>query len=173
MKANLRDVSESDLARRRERGLDRWDEMWEGVLHMGPAPAFEHQRIQTMLAVFLVPLLEKTRRGTLVVGVNVFNDASPVEDYRIPDFAFVGVGHENLVESDGIHGKGLVAGRRNVRQAALLCRCRSARGHRGGSRFEETRGVSTRGRAVSRHRGGSRGLGDLGGAQGALSPHTR
>jgi hypothetical protein len=32
VKAILRDVSEDDLARRRQRGLDRWDEMWEGVL---------------------------------------------------------------------------------------------------------------------------------------------
>ncbi len=109
MKAILRNISDEDLARRRKLGLDHWDEMWEGVLHMAPAPAFEHQRIQTLLAGFLVPLFTTKGRGTIVVGVNVFNDASPSEDYRIPDFSYIAPGHESLVRSDGIHGEGLDA----------------------------------------------------------------
>lgn len=30
-------LTAEELARRRATGIDRWDEMWEGVLHMTPA----------------------------------------------------------------------------------------------------------------------------------------
>jgi hypothetical protein len=33
------------LERRRRSGLDRLDEVWEGVLHMVPAPSGEHAYI--------------------------------------------------------------------------------------------------------------------------------
>src|SRR2546426_11675351 len=45
MKGVILQVSEEALARRRQTGVDRYDEMWEGALHMAPAPAYEHQRI--------------------------------------------------------------------------------------------------------------------------------
>lgn len=97
-------MSPEDLARRRLTGIDRWDEMWEGVLHMAPAPAFEHQRIVDELIAFLMPLLRARGRGTLVSGVNVFNEASGPEDYRIPDLTFVAAGSESRIAADGIRG---------------------------------------------------------------------
>jgi len=75
VKAVLLEVDPSLLEQRRRLGLDRWDEMWEGVLHMSPAPAREHQRILTELLVFLVTLLRRTARGTILPGINVFNEA--------------------------------------------------------------------------------------------------
>ena len=30
---------------RRRRGADRWDEMWDGVLHMVPPPGSDHQTL--------------------------------------------------------------------------------------------------------------------------------
>ena len=62
------------LEQRRRLGLDRWDEMWEGVLHMAPAPANEHQRVVGELLVFLVPLLRRTGRGEIRIGINVFDE---------------------------------------------------------------------------------------------------
>ncbi len=50
-------VTDQELAHRRSIGLDRWDEMWEGVLHMTPAPSLEHQRILGRLVAFLEPRL--------------------------------------------------------------------------------------------------------------------
>ena len=41
------------IDRRRRAGLDRLDEVWEGVLHMIAAPSFEHARITQQLAVLL------------------------------------------------------------------------------------------------------------------------
>lgn len=106
MKAVLREVTEADLARRRSLGLDRWDEMWEGVLHMAPAPMYEHQRILDELIAFLIPLMKRRGRGTLVSGVNVFNETSKKPDYRIPDLSFVAAGHETLIAEDGIRRGG-------------------------------------------------------------------
>lgn len=104
MKAVLLQVSDADLDRRRKLGLHRWDEMWEGVLHMPPAPFFRHQRLNYKIGTFLEKVIEGNGRGTLAPDVNVFNDASGVEDYRIPDFSFVARGREAIIGEDGIHG---------------------------------------------------------------------
>lgn len=104
MKGLLLKVTERELENRRRIGLDRWDEMWEGILHMAPAPAFEHQRLQLELGAFLLSLLRRTGRGTLAMAVNVFNESSSVEDYRIPDFSFVGARNLGNLRSDGIRG---------------------------------------------------------------------
>ena len=106
MKAVLLEVSPEELARRKLTGIDRWDEMWKGVLHMAPAPADEHQRMLDELIVFLLPLLRRAKRGTLRSGINVFNEASPEEDYRIPDLTFVATGREAILAKDGVRGGG-------------------------------------------------------------------
>ena len=41
------------LERRRRLGLDHKDEVWEGVLHVVPAPEVRHARISQQLAVIL------------------------------------------------------------------------------------------------------------------------
>ena len=104
MKAVLLEVSPQDLERRRKLGLDRWDEMWEGVLHRTPAPNVPHQRAQRDLGSFLNSLLSRKHRGEVLSGVNVFNDASAESDYRIPDHSYVKSGRESAIEENGIHG---------------------------------------------------------------------
>lgn len=106
MKAVVLHVTDEELAERHRRGLDRFDEMWEGVLHMAPAPDYEHQRIVTAIAGFLPSLCERRRRGVLVIGINVFNEASAAPDYRIPDFTFIAAGNERLLARDGVRGGG-------------------------------------------------------------------
>jgi hypothetical protein len=44
---------EALLERRRRLGQNRFDEVWDGVLHMIPAPSYEHQRLSQRLAVIL------------------------------------------------------------------------------------------------------------------------
>ncbi len=106
MKAVVTDISQAERARRKLTGIDRYDEMWEGVLHMAPAPYNEHQRILGELVAFLLPILKRTRRGTLCVGINVFRETSPKEDYRIPDLTFVAAGREAILAKDGVRGAG-------------------------------------------------------------------
>jgi Uma2 family endonuclease len=106
MRAVLLEVSPAELAHRKAIGADRWDEMWEGVLHMTPAPGNEHQRILDELLIFLVPLLRRRGRGTLRSGINVFDESSPAESYRIPDATFVAAGREAILVDDGVRGGG-------------------------------------------------------------------
>jgi Uma2 family endonuclease len=103
MRAVLVHVTDSELANRRARGLDRWDEMWEGVLHMIPAPSLQHQRILDDLIVFLAAHLRVTKRGQLVSGINVFRSS---DNYRIPDLTFVANGREQIFSVDGVRGGG-------------------------------------------------------------------
>ncbi|MBI2920814.1 MAG: Uma2 family endonuclease [Planctomycetes bacterium] len=104
MKAVLVHVTDRELAQRRRLGLDRYDEMWEGVLHRAPAPDYEHQRIKLKLCTFLDALLSSNARGLPALEVNVFDDAAPETDYRIPDIAFLAPARGNLLARDGIHG---------------------------------------------------------------------
>ena len=101
VKALILEISPAELARRRRTGEDRWDEMWKGVLHLSPAPAYEHQRILDRLLFFLMALLEKTGRGSIVSGINVFLSD---DDYRIPDLTFVASGHESILVEEGARG---------------------------------------------------------------------
>jgi Uma2 family endonuclease len=104
MKAIVLHVTDEELAERRRRGLDRFDEMWEGVLHMAPAPAYEHQRIVSEIHLFIGSLGNRQQRGVLAIGINLFNEASAVPDYRIPDFTFIAAGRERLIARDGVRG---------------------------------------------------------------------
>jgi Uma2 family endonuclease len=101
MRAVLVHVTDQELADRRSKGLDRWDEMWDGVLHMTPAPTLEHQRLLDRLIEFLAPLLRASGRGRLVSAINVFGDAA---NYRIPDLTFVTAGREFILHEDGVRG---------------------------------------------------------------------
>jgi Uma2 family endonuclease len=103
MRAVLSHISEQELAERRARGLDIRDEMWEGVLHMTPAPKVEHQRMLDELIRFVGGLLAGTRRGTLLSGINVFRRD---DDYRIPDLSFIAAGREAILHEDGVRGGG-------------------------------------------------------------------
>jgi len=68
--------------RRRVSGLDRLDEVWEGVLHMVPAPSFAHAQIAQQLAEILGP---PARAAGLTAAMHEFNLGESDDDYRIPD----------------------------------------------------------------------------------------
>jgi Uma2 family endonuclease len=76
------------LADRHARGLDRFDEVWEGVYVMAPAPNDEHQQVTTRLSCPFLDVVEDAGLGTVRIGVNLAAD--PVDwqhDYRVPDLA--------------------------------------------------------------------------------------
>ena len=80
--------------------------MWEGVLHMAPAPSYEHQRIVDELIAFFLPLLKRSQRGILRAGINVFRESDRNEDYRIPDLTFIAAGNQKIIVDDGTRGGG-------------------------------------------------------------------
>ncbi len=67
--------------RRRRSGLDRLDEIWDGVLHMVPAPSGPHSTVEWQLAHLLKPLAE--RAGLHACGQ--FNLGESEHDFRVPD----------------------------------------------------------------------------------------
>lgn len=67
---------------RRRAGLDRFDEIWEGVLHMVPAPLGEHADISQQLAELLGPL---ARAAGLTATMSEFNLGDSDGDFRVPD----------------------------------------------------------------------------------------
>jgi hypothetical protein len=70
------------LERRRISGLDRLDEVWKGVLHMVPAPSFEHANITQQLA---VALDGPARTAGLLPTMGEFNLGESEHDFRVPD----------------------------------------------------------------------------------------
>jgi Uma2 family endonuclease len=72
---------EALLERRRQLGQDRYDEVWDGVYVMNPAPSYERQRLAQQLAVLLDPLARAAELEAVAGGVNLGNEDS----YRIPD----------------------------------------------------------------------------------------
>ena len=69
------------LARRRRLGLDRGDELWDGVLHVNPGPHGRHHRLQQQLAELLAA---PARAAGLVPAIGDFN-LGDERDYRVPD----------------------------------------------------------------------------------------
>ncbi len=69
------------LERRRRWGADTHDEVWEGVLHMAPAPRDAHANISQQLAELLGP---PARAAGFVPTIAEFNLGVP-DDYRVPD----------------------------------------------------------------------------------------
>jgi Uma2 family endonuclease len=70
------------LEARRRSGLDRLDEVWDGVLHMVPAPSVGHARIAQQLAEILGP---PARTAGLMAAMHEFNLGSSKDDFRVPD----------------------------------------------------------------------------------------
>ena len=63
------EVHEALIAERRRLGHDRFDEMWEGVLHMVPSPGFGHQDLESWLVADWRSLVLDGPTGT-----NIFAD---------------------------------------------------------------------------------------------------
>ncbi len=70
------------IERRRLAGVDRLDEVWQGVLHMVPGPSSEHARLTHQLAVLLDA---PARAAGLLPAMGDFNLGESEHDYRVPD----------------------------------------------------------------------------------------
>ena len=100
-----RDLERRLIRRRKRTGIDRWDEVWEGVYVMGALPNDEHQRVAGLLTTVLTMIIELTGRGHVRPGVNVSDQ--PVRwkrNYRCPDVVVYLNG--NPAENRGTHWYG-------------------------------------------------------------------
>ncbi|MBK8974747.1 MAG: Uma2 family endonuclease [Planctomycetes bacterium] len=75
---------------RRHIGADRHDEVWDGVLHMGPEPSISHQDLERRLLMWLGAHWEGAGHRLLHgVGVARPGVRSWVHDYRVPDISLL------------------------------------------------------------------------------------
>jgi Uma2 family endonuclease len=74
---------------RKTTGADRFDEMWEGELHMAAAPNLKHQAHAKRILRFFVEVWEPRTGGEALLQVNVSTADRWDRDYRIPDVAVV------------------------------------------------------------------------------------
>jgi Uma2 family endonuclease len=89
MRAVMSDVSPDILAWRQRTGADRWDEMWEGVLHMPPMPNREHQDLEGAMETYLRRHWARPQRTRVFHGINVASPGGWPQNYRIPDLVLV------------------------------------------------------------------------------------
>ncbi len=94
----------SFLAERHRCGADRWDEMWDGVLHMVPPPSRWHQRFGTKLLAVLLPVAE-ARGLEASYETGVFRPDTGTRDYRTPDLVFA---RPSQATDRGVEGAELV-----------------------------------------------------------------
>jgi Uma2 family endonuclease len=101
VRAVIVEVDERMLAERQRLGLDRFDEMWEGVLHMVRPPKGRHQLLEGDLVHHLRTAAEAAA-CRIAPEIGAFAAA---DDYRVPDVA---VFPESALAERGIDGPPLV-----------------------------------------------------------------
>lgn len=85
MKAVIADIPEHYLEDRRRRGIDRWDEMWEGILHMPPMPIRDHQDFQDDLRDWIKRRWARPLGNRVHRDVNLATIGGWPDDFRVPD----------------------------------------------------------------------------------------
>ena len=81
-------LAERLIAERQRKGIDRYDEVWEGVYVMAAAPNSRHQRMVNRFSRILDEVVFDPGDGYVCPGVNLSNRADDwTKDYRVPDVA--------------------------------------------------------------------------------------
>ena len=90
MKAVMAEIPSHIEAWRKRVGADRWDEMWEGVLHVPPPPHVGHQDLEGALEAYL------RYRWAPMCGGKVYHQialspsaAGWTKNYRVPDLVLL------------------------------------------------------------------------------------
>lgn len=87
MRAVIAEMPKRWLDERANSDAARWDEMWNGVLHMPPAPDTAHQNIEGALASYLRYRWARPRGCRVFQQINLAppNEPEWTLNYRIPD----------------------------------------------------------------------------------------
>lgn len=81
-------LAERLRADRAARGIDCWDEVWEGIYMMAPARNNEHQQLVSGLLSILQDVVGWPGIGRVFPGINVSDRSDDWErNYRIPDIS--------------------------------------------------------------------------------------
>ncbi|NQU24415.1 MAG: Uma2 family endonuclease [Candidatus Nealsonbacteria bacterium] len=89
MKAVMPDVPPDILQRRKRTGADRWDEMWEGVLHILPTPNRVQQDMEAELETWLRLHWARPLGNKVYHQINLASPGGWPDNYRIPDLVLL------------------------------------------------------------------------------------
>jgi len=85
MKAVMSSIPPEILQWRKRTGADRWDEMWDGVLHMAPTPSWSHQDFEGAFETWLRAHVGRPRKVRIVHTLNLASPNGWPNNYRVPD----------------------------------------------------------------------------------------
>jgi Uma2 family endonuclease len=81
-------LDEEDMESRRLRGVDLWDEVWDGEIHVSPLANDNHQQLVTRLAMILGIIIDLPGLGDVRAGTNLSDrDKGWGQNFRVPDIA--------------------------------------------------------------------------------------
>jgi Uma2 family endonuclease len=84
------DVCEEIIQQRKKLGIDRKDEVWDGVYIIMPDPTIDHQRIVKRLTNILTEVVDDEGRGEAFLGTNVSDRREGWDkNFRAPDIVVV------------------------------------------------------------------------------------
>lgn len=83
---------------------DRWDEVWNGVLHMAPSPNATHQKLVLKLGVYLETNWAIPNAAEVFVQLNVASFGGWPSDYRIPDLVLLHPNRASANKGECIEG---------------------------------------------------------------------
>jgi Uma2 family endonuclease len=89
MKAVIPILPPDIAAQRRLTGADRWDEMWDGVLHIQPLPNIFQQRLEGSLETYLRQIWAPACGWEAYHQINVASPGGWPNNYRIPDLVLL------------------------------------------------------------------------------------
>jgi hypothetical protein len=89
MRAVMSCVPPDILAWRKRTGADRWDEMWEGELHMVPMPNRERQDLEWAMETYLRLRWARPRKAKVYHNINLAAPGGWPNNYRIPDLVLL------------------------------------------------------------------------------------
>lgn len=94
MRAVMPEILPQFVDWRKRTGNDKWDEMWEGVLHMPPAPNLFHQEFQWELETWLRSFWARPAGNRVFHDANLASPGGWPDDYRVPDLVLLMPGAE-------------------------------------------------------------------------------
>jgi Uma2 family endonuclease len=98
-------VTQALVDERRAKGIDRWDEVWDGVYVIMPNPDDEHQDLVDGLICVLRPYMMRNQLGVARSGANVTDRAARwTQNFRVPDIVVYRA--DNPARNKGTHWQG-------------------------------------------------------------------
>lgn len=105
MKAHIPVVSEAILEWRKRTGAERWDEVWNGVLHLPPTPNREHQELEAGIERFVHLHWARPNKAKVYHQINLAAPGEwPDKDYRIPDLVLLSAQRAHIDRNEYFEG---------------------------------------------------------------------